>query len=90
MVSTNVEVEGSHLPTSLRTTSSPTLVVVKKQTVSARPMSSTDRTHALSVGLSVEDTGEDVGHGDKRCMRVSTSEGWELTNPMTGVISLDR
>jgi len=32
-------------------------------------MGSTKRTDTLGMGVVVEDTGEDVGHGDKRLMR---------------------
>jgi len=47
---------------SLRTTSGTTLVVIKHGTVATSPTSSTDGTHALGMGLSGEDAGEDVGH----------------------------
>jgi len=50
--------------------------MVKHGTMTTSPPSGTDRTHALSTGLSGEDAGEDVGHDDERLMDVSAGEGW--------------
>ena len=68
MVSTDVEVEGSYLPTLGHTTSSTTLVVIKKRPMTASPTSKTKRTDALDTSVVVEDTGEDGGHDDRRLL----------------------
>ena len=66
MVAADIEVKGSHLPTSFCTTSGTTLVIIKKGSVMTSSSSGTNGTHALSTGLVVEDTGEGLGYGDER------------------------
>ena len=54
-IPTNVEVEGSYLPTGLRTTSSSALNMVKQGTMTA-----------TTTSLIVEDAGKGVGHSGMR------------------------
>ena len=76
MVLADVKVEGSYLPTGLRTTSGTTLVVVEHRMMATGPTSSTDGASTLSTGLVVEDGSKDVGHDDEESIDVSTGEGW--------------
>ena len=73
-----------------RTTSGLTLIIVEHGTMTTSPLDGTSRTHALSTGLVGEDAQEVGRHDDERSRDVSTGEGWELTDPMAGVISLNR
>ena len=69
MVTADVKVKGSDLPTSLCTTSGLTLVVIKERTMTTATTSGTDGTHALSTSLTVEDGREGRRHDDERSMR---------------------
>ena len=69
MVSADVEVKGSYLPTGSRTTSSSALNIVKHGTMTATTLSGTNGTGTLSTSLIVEDAGKGGGHSDERLSR---------------------
>jgi len=68
LVSTGIEVEGSHLPTDRRSTSSSALNMVKQGTMTATTTSGTNGTGTFSMSLIGEDAGEGVGHGNDERM----------------------
>jgi len=65
LILADVEVEGSHLPTGSRSTSSSALNMVKHGTMTATTSSRTNGTRTLSMSLIVEDAGEGGGHADE-------------------------
>jgi len=64
LVPTNVEVEGSYLPTNRRSTSSLALNIVKQGVMTATTTSGTKGTDTLSTSVIVKDAGERGGHAD--------------------------
>jgi len=88
---TNVKVKGSYLPTGCCTTSSSALNMVKHGTMTATTSSGMNGMDTLSTSLIVENAGEGGGHSRMRKDngRVPVKVG-DLTDPMAGVISLDR
>jgi len=63
-MTTDVKVEGSHLPTGSRTTNSLASNIVKHGTMTATTSSGTNGTDTFHTSLIVEDAGKGVGHGD--------------------------
>jgi len=66
LISADVKIEGSYLPTGHRSTSSSALNMVKHGMMTATTTSSTNRTGTLSTSLIREDAGGDSGHCEKR------------------------
>ena len=65
LVSADVKVEGSYLPTVRRLTSSSALNMVKQGVMTATTMSGTNGTGTLSTSLIGGDAGEGGGHCDE-------------------------